>query len=159
MTKQLVAATRTSADRAPEGVQRTRKSSLGGARLRLEVLGTLPGFHLYWANDEDAAIEMLLDEGFEFVTKGELGTNRGVVADEDVDSRISKVVGKQADGSPLRAYLMKCDEAIWQEREESIQEVADSRDSAIREGTISAPDSSYKPRGADIKLDHKVTLG
>ena len=159
MTKQLTPATRTSAERTPEGVQRTRKSSLGGARLRLEVHGSLPGQHLYWANDEDAAIELLLDEGFEFVTKGELGTNRGVVVDEDVDSRISKVVGKQADGSPLRAFLMKCDEALWQEREDSIQAVADERDSAIREGTISAPDSSYKPQGANISLDHKVKLG
>lgn len=158
MTQQQTPATRTSAQRTE--APRKRQSSLGGARLKLAVQGSIQGKHLYWANDEDAAIEILLDEGFEFVHKGELGSRRDVVvSDEGVDSRISKYVGKQADGSPLRAFLMKCDEEVWQEREASIQAVADERDSAISQGAISTPDNAYKPTGANIKIDHSVKLG
>ncbi len=130
---------------------RNRPASFGGARLKLEVFGTIPGYHLYWENDENAAIEQLLSEGFDFVTAEEVGmtskTTR-IVADKDVDGRFSKYVGTRADGTgPLRAFLLKCPDELWEDRQAMRGEQDDLRDQAIREGHIGNVDSSYTPHG------------
>ena len=145
------AVVRSEADRKP--AQRTRPSSTGGMRLKLQVFGEIPGYKLYWENDEDAAIEQLLHEGFEFVTPEEVQMASWIVQDADIANKVSKYVGKRADGSPLRAYLLKCPEDMWNERQAMGQEQANTWDDAIRAGTVGSVDSRYKPKGADISLN------
>lgn len=135
---------------------RTRPAYTGGPRLKLNVFGRIEGYHLYWANDEDAAIEQLLQDGFEFATAEETKMQKAnrevVVADKDVDSRVSKYVGVRADGSPLRAYLMKCENSLWQEIQDANQTQADTWDSAIREGQVENVPNRYKPVGYETKV-------
>lgn len=133
--------------------ERVRPAGFGGPRLKLSVFGEIPGYHLYWENDEDGAVEQLLHEGFEFVEPSEVSMQSHIVADKDLANRISRFVGKKADGSPLRAYLMKIPEDLWQEREAYRYAQADERDQAIRAGAI-APDSGrYRLKNAGIALD------
>lgn len=150
----VASATRSENDR-PQS-DRTRAPVSGGPRLKLSVHGNIPGYHLFWENDQDAAIEQLLGEGFDFATAEEVNmvsrTSMKIVADADVDSRVSKYVGVKADGTPLRAYLLKCPDDIWEERSKSIMAQADHWDSAIRAGAISNVDNRYKPAGFDIRL-------
>lgn len=132
---------------------RDRESNLGGMGLKLDVNGRIDGFHMYWANDEDGAIETLLYSGFDFVDPDEVRMRSVVVQDSDLGNRISRYVGKKADGSPLRAYLLKCSNEIWDERESARYRQADAWDSDIRSGSMTRGDGRYKPKGVNTTLD------
>lgn len=132
---------------------RTRPANFGGPRLKLSVLGDIPGYHLYWENDDEGAIEQLLFEGFEFVEPDEVSLTSHIVQDTDVAKRVSRYVGKKADGSPMRAYLLKCPDEIWAEREQARYDAADNWDNAVRNGQV-APDSNrYRPKGTQSSVD------
>jgi hypothetical protein len=149
--RQVTQAVRRESDRAV--APRQRPQNLGGPRLKLNVMGEIPGFHLYWENDDEGAIEQLLYEGFEFVLPEEVRMQSHIVADKDVANRVSRYVGKKADGSPLRAYLMKCSDEIWADRESDRYERANAWDNAIKQGKVQHGDGRYKPKGVDISLD------
>lgn len=139
-------------DRA-EAPRTRRTTNLGGARMKLAVFGQVKGHHLYWCNDEDAAVEQLLAEGFSFVKPAEVNMQSiGVVQDGDITDRLSKYVGTTANGGPLRAYLLKCPQAIWDDIQAASQDQANAWDSAILAGAVGAVDSRYKPKGADISI-------
>ena len=143
--------TRRTSDRTEAPRERAR--NFGGPRLKLSVIGEIPGYHLYWENDEDGAIEQLLFEGFEFADPKEVRMQSHIVADADVANRVSRYVGRKADGSPLRAFLMKCPDEIWAEREQSRHEQADAWDAAIRAGNVQPDAARYRPKGFDTKID------
>lgn len=132
---------------------RERESNLGGMGLKLDVNGRIDGFHMYWANDEDGAIETLLYAGFDFVDPDEVRMRSVIVQDSDLGNRISRYVGKKADGSPLRAYLLKCPDDIWAERENARYRQADAWDSDIRSGSQHTGDGRYKPKGVQTNLN------
>ena len=133
--------------------QRERQKNFGGPRLKLSVIGDIPGFHLYWENDDEGAIEQLLYEGFEFVDPAEVQMVSHIVADKDVSNRVSRYVGKKADGTPLRAYLMKCSDETWAERESDRYLQADMKDDAIRSNRVMNDPSSYVPKGVSSSIN------
>ena len=110
---------------------RERPANFGGPRMKMAVYGSIPGYHLYWENDDEGAIEQLLYEGFSFVRPDEVGmqsatmSKKAIVADSDVTDRVSRYVGSKADGSPLRAYLLKCTDDVWADRESYRYQQAD----------------------------------
>lgn len=132
---------------------RTRPANFGGPRLKLSVIGEIPGYHLYWENDDEGAIEQLLYEGFEFVKPAEVHMTSHIVADADLADRVSRFVGKKADGSPMRAYLLKCSDEIWKEREAARYAQADAWDESIRHGMIEPDQGRYMPKGVQIDLN------
>lgn len=142
-----------------KAASRERTKNFGGPRMKMAVFGDIPGHHLYWENDDEGAIEQLLYEGFEFVHPDEVGmqsatmSKKAVVSDTDIANRVSRYVGTKADGSPLRAFLLKCPEELWKERESHRYEEADSRDAAIRAGRVQDPAGMYKPKGVNIEVD------
>ena len=130
-------AVRTESDRTATSQARSRKSNFGGLRLKLSVNAEIPGFHLYWENDDgEGAIEQLLDDGFDFVTPEEVGMksrySESVVADSELTNRVSRFVGKTEQGLPMRAFLLKCPNDVWAERESERHAMADERDADIR---------------------------
>lgn len=141
--------------------ERERSNNFGGARLKLSVAGTIEGYHLYWANDEAGEIETLLDEGFEFVQSSEVRAGKigrqAVVADDDIGNRISRYVGKDSDGSPMRAYLLKCKDAVWVQRQAAREAEADGLDASIRAQAVRTGDGRYVPKGLEssIKTNQK----
>lgn len=134
---------------------RERSAYTGGLKLKLKVFGDIPGYHLFWENDQDAAIEQLLEYGFDFVQKNEVGLNKTLVADDSIDSRVVKYVGTKQDGSPLQAYLMKCTNEIWDDINRVTQAQADDWEQGIREGATSNVENRYIPKG----FEPKVTSG
>jgi hypothetical protein len=132
---------------------RERTVQMGGARLKLAVRGTIDGYKMYWENDDNGAIEALLYDGFDFVSPAEAEMESALVQDADLGDRVSRYVGKKADGSPLRAYLLKCPQDVWDERENARYAQADEWDSAIKAGKIQHGDGRYTPKGANISLD------
>lgn len=133
---------------------RTRRTRLGGAQLKLDVVGRISGYHLYWENDQGHRLELLLEEGFEFVKPSEVGMARAserIVVDSEVTDRVSKHVGTTDDGKPMRAYLLKCPDEIWEEIQESITSLTDQRDRDILD-SHNTGDDRYKPKGYDTKI-------
>lgn len=134
--------------------EREREDDTGGHRLKLSVIGTIPGHHMYWENDEDGKIEQLLFEGFDFVEPGEVHRAADLVADMDLSNRVSRYVGRREDNSPLRAYLMKVPQEIWDKRKEREQRQANDWDKQIREGRMQPKGrDEYVPKGYESKLE------
>ena len=136
------------------GAVRERDPDLGGLRLKLAVIGEVPGHHMYWENDADGKVEELLFDGFDFVAPGEVRRSSDVVSDMDLSGRISRYVGRREDGSPLRAYLMKCPQEIWDNREKAKMVQVDDWDNQIRNGRMKPQDNTqYIPKGYENRLE------
>lgn len=153
----LIAARRHGQSASRDTATRERESDLGGLRLQMTVHGDIPGYHLYWANDEDGYVESLLMDGFDFVTQDELYSKEAkVVPDLDISSCVSKFVkGTRSDGNALRAYLMKIPEEQWKQREDHRHAAADKRDREIhRKATDpNRADGFYKPDSVNTTID------
>lgn len=138
-----------------EEAPRERQEGFGGPRLKLSVIGSIPGYHLYFENDDEGAIEQLLYEGFEFVKPDEVKMMQHIVADADITDRVSRYVGKKADGSPMRAYLLKIREDLWEERERNRYRQADEWESAIKKGYQNPEPGRYIPAGVTNNIDNQ----
>lgn len=153
----VIAAQARQAAERPEA-ERERPQQFGGLRLKLTVPRDIPGYHLYWAND-DGEVDQLVEEGFDLVRPSEMGTEaskrlqRRVVVDEDIADSYSRHVGHKADGTPLRAYLMKIPEQQWEDRQAMKNAQADAYDTAIRRGAVENVEGRYTPHGHEIKLN------
>ena len=152
--KESEVAIRTSEQRSE--APRERTANFGGPRLKLNVIGRIEGYHLYWANDEEGAIEQLLYEGFEFALPEEVKMTSHIVSDADITNRVSRYVGKKDDGTPLRAFLLKCKEELWQEREAYRYQEADEKDQAIKQ-SVKASAGRYVPKGVSNDLDNQFS--
>lgn len=146
-------AARKGSDRDTRTEPRERSTTFGGPRLKLSVIGRIDGYHLYWANDQEGEIETLLYEGFEFVEPHEVRMQSHIVADADLAERVSRYVGAKADGSPLRAYLMKCTDEHWRDREDERYRQANAWEESIMKGR-DAP-GTYKPKSVQTEIDTK----
>ena len=140
-------------DQRPAAARVRPAGGFGGPRLKLSVVGSIPGYHLYWENDDEGAIEQLLYEGFEFVEPNEVSMASHIVADADTANRVSRYVGKKADGSPMRAFLLKCLDEVWADRENDRHAQADAWDNTIREGQVQPDSGRYMPKGVNIDLN------
>jgi hypothetical protein len=153
----LIAARRHGQALPKDSAVRERESDLGGMRLQMYVNWTIPGYHGYWANDEDGYVESLLMDGFDFVTQDELYQGKAVVVpDLDISSCVSKFVkGTRSDGQALRAYLMKIPEEQWKVREDRRHAAADKRDREIhRKATDpNRADGFYRPDSVNTTID------
>jgi len=151
-------AVRTESDRTAASQARSRKANFGGLRLKLSVNAEIPGFHLYWENDDgEGAIEQLLEEGFDFVTPDEVGMKsrhaESVVADSELTNRVSRFVGKTDSGQPMRAFLLKCPNDVWAERESERHAMADERDADIRRRARGEQDGEYALKDRKTKVE------
>jgi hypothetical protein len=125
----------------------------------------ISGYHLHWINDYAGRIPQAHQGGYEFVTSEEamvnsfsLGTASDLTGNTDMGSRVSVVVGKNEDGSPLRAYLMKIRNEWFVEDQEVAQERVDAVDQQIKRGRVGAEQDKNQSdtvnryvRTADIK--------
>jgi hypothetical protein len=146
---------RTEAERPDPQATRSRYA-FGTAQAKLPVGRTDPNFHYHWANDEPGRIELFIASGYEYVQKGEVTLLPGVTPrNGDLGSQVSAVVGRNGDGTPLRAYLMKKRMDWYLEDQEKGQERPNQIDAAIRAGRVSSDVDDghfYVPRNAPIKM-------
>ena len=98
---------------------------------RLEV-PEIPGYHLHWINDYPGRVDAALDNGYEFVSAGEVGkTSFNVGATE---GQIKHSVGVQENGDPLYAYLMKIRQEWYDEDQSAKSQREQQVDAAIKSG-------------------------
>lgn len=148
------------ASRVPEAQAATGRRPMSIPMRKME-LPEIPGFHVHWINDYPGRLEQAQDGGYEFVDRAEVRLNdRGVSpTDSDLGSRVSMVVGANADGTPLRAYAMKIKQEWYDEDQATIAARNDQIDHAIRRGKQQVEGESDGDarqryvRTADIKID------
>lgn len=139
-----------------EETARARKERVrfGSARQKLAV-PDLPGFFLCWINDVGGRLIEAQNGGYDFVTTDEMkriGENLSqagwVTGTNANDTRVSVIVGKNEDGSPMRAYLMKLKQEWRDEDMADRQKEHDEIDAALRGGNVNGEvgkDGRYVP--------------
>lgn len=124
--------------------QRRNRGAFNGTRGKLQVGHQIPGYHLYFFNDEPGRIQAALDAGWEFVSPEEVGyastnvTNRNV----DLGARVSVVGGKNDQGQSVQQVLLKIRQEWWEEDQADIQRRNDQTDASIRKGKVGDIDST-----------------
>lgn len=98
----------------------------------------IPGFYLYWMNDTDVRIAKAIRSGYQFVERNEVMLNDGLVAGDDVaGNHVRKLVGGNADGKPLYAYLMKKPDWIKKAHDLEYQKVNERLQDMVDRGRLS----------------------
>ena len=129
----------------PEAPTHIPRNLFNGTMKTLDVLGKngstddpIPGFRLYWFNDPGntgVRPSQAKMSGWEFVDRDEVLLTENLVGNNDLGSKVSKIVEPNL-VPPTRAYLMKkpkwLDEAHQAEREELHQK----QEGALRSGTL-----------------------
>lgn len=133
--------------------QRKVRVPLGVPRSKLAT-PQIPGYHLHWLNDEPGRLDQAEAGGYEFVLTKEL---QGESGNTDLGEKVSRIVGRNEDGTPLRAFLMKLKETWYREDQRAKQKVVDETDNAIRKGTFNQKpdDRRYVPREG-ISINSKL---
>lgn len=135
----------------PERPNRNR-SAFNGTDGKLKVnKPNLPGYHLHILNDYPGRIDEAVSKGYEFVSPGEVGGTSVNVVDHntDIGDKVRFLVGRNEQGGPLYAYLMKIRQEWYDEDQAELQKRNDLIDTSIRKGQLSTggTDGFYVPRG------------
>jgi hypothetical protein len=112
---------------------RRRRASVGGFSLKLGA-PSRPGYQRRWFNDVGNRLAQAEELGYDFVLdKGVKTSSPG--------SRISRLVGTQANGEPQTAFLMETPDELYAEGVAEKEAVARQVDEAILrgEGTSDSP--------------------
>lgn len=122
-------------------------------------LDPLPGFVLYWANDDGDRIMRMQTQGYALVKREEIALNASVVPlNKDLGDYIAVYAGNKEGGHPLRTYLMKCPKDIYDKRKAWEQRHNDKIEQAIREGAVGNPQAGYVPRSTPIKYEPRKSV-
>lgn len=122
---------------------RKERIPLGVPRKKLEAT-PIQGKHLHWINDYSGRISDALQSGYEFVNENETKINDFVTpGNSDLGSQVKRLVGKDDNGGPLFAYLMKIDEDLWQEDQAEVQARNDLTDMALSRGDLNRFEGQY----------------
>lgn len=126
-------------DKMAEAGEKRRRIPMSVPRAKLST-PEIAGYHSHWVNDYPGRITQAMDAGYTFVDREEALFTSGDLAGDplgtgsDMGSRVSQVVGKNDDGSPLRAYLMKIPNEFYREDQQAIQDRVNAVDEAMRQG-------------------------
>ena len=133
--------TMTTTEKKPAG--RKERIPLGVPRMKLEAK-PIEGFHLHWVNDYPGRVAEALHSGYEFVESHETEINDFVTpGNADMGTRVKRLVGRNENGGPLYAYLMKIDENLWLQDQEELQKRNNRVDEAIRRGDLNPVENQY----------------
>jgi len=116
---------------------RRRRVPLGTPEQKLSVPQAQddPDSVYRWVNDLPGRLQKALNGGYEYVEDPTLQIGSGSTSgNAEQDSRVSRLVGKDAKGFPMMAYLMKISRNIYEEDQAVKQEAIDDVDKTIRHG-------------------------
>src|SRR5574343_700072 len=135
----------------PESPRRKRVP-VGVPRLKLNAPNR-EGYVRRWVNDDNTRLKDFEEGGYQYVYGAKAGDAAGndVTAREGLDSRVSRVVGKKDDGSPLTAYLMEIRQDWYDEDQLAKMRIIDEKEAQMRRGEDSqggrpGHDGRYVPR-------------
>ena len=132
---------------------RRQRVPFSANRTRLQIDTKFPGFYTRWFNDQDGRLQRAEAAGYEYVQRNEIGQvgDKDVAnGNTDVNSRVSRVVGRTRDNQPIRAYLMKQRDEFRKEDDAAKEERNAMVDVAIRAGQ--AGGANVPKSYGDVKL-------
>ena len=108
-------------------VNRPRRTSINGARLRTEIRNKEAGFKYRLVNDIDDRVQDFIDRGYEIVT------------DTNVSVGDKRVANPSAEGSPIKVsvgngvqgYVMRIKEEWWKEDHDAKNKLINEREEQI----------------------------
>jgi hypothetical protein len=123
-----------------EGQGRQRRVPLGAPQQKLTAQ-IRSGYVGRWVNDEGGRLQQAEAAGYSFVSQD---TKTATGSNADPGTRISRIVGSQENGQPLRAYLMEQTEENYAEDQAAKQRQIDAFDEAMKRGQpAGAQDGTY----------------
>lgn len=133
-----------------ESELRSERIPFGVARQKLTTKGIEDSdqFVYRWINDSGNRINDAIKGGYVFVHDDNILVGDDLNGNQDIASRVSKVVGKTEDGKPLNCYLMKIKREWYEEDQKAKMRQIDMVDTTIKNGKYqlgSDPDSTYIP--------------
>lgn len=136
---------------APQRRKQTKNYGVPSQKLAMPELS---GYALRWFNDTVGRLHEMQQNDWEFVDIAEFGGKVDESVSTDLGTRVSRIVGTNEHGDPLRAYLMKkrreWHEADQKEKDDPLK----AMDETIRRGELNdkASDKRYVPKsGIDIQ--------
>lgn len=125
---------------------RKERLPLGIKRSKMAVKDKQDGYVYRWINDTVGRIQDAQNGGYEFVANAVVGegdiTNRNQSVGSD---RVSRIVGKDDNGNPTTAYLMRIKQEWYKEDQGNKQKVLDDLDAALKRGQAKPVDNGYIP--------------
>jgi hypothetical protein len=122
-------------------------------RKRLQVDEKFDGYVTRWFNQQDDRIDRALAAGYEFVDRDDVkkvGDKDIANGNTDMNSKVSRVVGRTAENQPIRAFLMKIPKAWYDADQAKKEETNRLVDEAVRAGTVGGAD--IKNQYGEVKL-------
>lgn len=122
-------------------------------RKRLQVDKQFEGYVTRWFNDQDDRIQRAIAAGYEFVPRDDVkqvGDKDVANGNTDMNSMVSRVVGRTVDNQPIRAFLMKLRKEWYEADKAKKEETNKLVDEAIRAGT--AGGASIQNQYGEVKL-------
>ena len=118
------------------------RTPFSSSRMRLEVNWRDPekqkNFVARWFNDVDGRVARALDGGYEYVKPEEVvgvGDSEVHGGNTDLNSRVSRVVGRAEGNIPIRGFLMKIKKS-WYDKDQKVKARKNALvDQAIRSGS------------------------
>lgn len=116
--------------------ERPQRVPINGLRDKLSVRGQEPGWHYCWVNEDK--VDRYLGGHYEFVT------HEVQVGDRKID-QASMIGGKVSlpVGNGVTAYLMRCDEKVFEEEMALTNERTDQTEQSLRENLNNGADGKY----------------
>jgi hypothetical protein len=141
---------------AGERISERKRIPMSLPRQRLSVR-EIPGYHMYWMRGTSERISQALNAGYEFVSPDEVNLTNSALAgsatlsgNSDLGSRVSVIAGGEidADGQPVRLYLMKLAQEYY-EADQAIQaRQNDALIETLQAGSIGGERGDSRDRGS-----------
>ena len=154
--------------REPREEKRSERKRRGGhpvgmPSMRMHV-EPREGYFRYWFNDTPGNIQSALDGDYEFVKEGTvagtLSQQEDLAASDAGGQRVSKVVGTQADGSPMVAYLMEIPQEWYDEDQAKILASAREVEHQIKTGKVPGDEAEdTEHRYGEVKVVSGIVGG
>lgn len=140
------------------GRDRSKRVPLGVPRMKLTAHNIPKDKVGRWINDKPGRLADAVRGSYDFINKDGIIVGTGYEDEnEDMGSRVSRVVGKEDDGTPIKAYLMVIDKDLYEEDQKEKMKQVDMVDKAIKGGKFleKSGDKRYIP-SEGINIEEKV---
>jgi len=125
--------------------ERTERVPLGIKRSKLAVENKDPNSVYRWMNDVGARISDAERGGWVFVDAEKVGNVDISNREQSLGSRVSRIVGQDAQHKPITAYLMRIKKEYYDADQKYKQDELDKVDIALRRGELKPSEGQYVP--------------
>lgn len=143
------------ADKYTEEFLARSRPNLAGFEQKLSYYGEHPGWVRRWVNDQANRVPSLLERGWRFVLRAEVGMSDSVGrGNTDIGDRVS--VSSTAGEGPMRIVLMEITKKLFDMQMDALLEPVRRSEEAIKAGAFGVDDtkSTYMPKG----LENRITV-